>query len=137
VGLYAAIGTTKALGVGLPAVPSMFVGVAAAVGGSALRDVFLGVPIALMQVGSLYAIAATTGALALVSVRACGCDVGAAALTCTVVTTVVRLAAVAFGWRLPEQTPITSRRRQKVVKKTTTTITQPADLPQRNVAPPD
>ncbi|MGV9869130.1 trimeric intracellular cation channel family protein [Rhodococcus koreensis] len=52
VGLYAAIGMTKALGIGMPAIPSMFVGVAAAVGGSALRDIFLGLPIALMQVGS-------------------------------------------------------------------------------------
>ncbi|MGF0313343.1 TRIC cation channel family protein [Rhodococcus sp. IEGM1428] len=32
VGLYAAIGMTKALGNGLPVVPSIFIGVAAAVG---------------------------------------------------------------------------------------------------------
>jgi uncharacterized membrane protein YeiH len=39
VGLYAAIGMTKALGPGVPVLPAMFVGVAAAVGGSAIRDI--------------------------------------------------------------------------------------------------
>jgi uncharacterized membrane protein YeiH len=61
VGLYAAIGMTKALGVGLPLRPAMFVGVTAAVGGSALRDMLLGQPVAMLKVGTLYAVAATAG----------------------------------------------------------------------------
>jgi hypothetical protein len=40
---------------------AMFVGVGAAVGVSALRDVFLGLPTALLQVGSLYRRRATAG----------------------------------------------------------------------------
>ena len=58
IGLFCAIGTTKSLTLGLPAIPSIFVGVLSAVGGSILRDLLLNLPIALMHVGSLYAIAA-------------------------------------------------------------------------------
>ncbi|MGY6497663.1 MAG: trimeric intracellular cation channel family protein, partial [Microcella sp.] len=41
IGLFGAIGTTKALAFGLPPVAAVFVGVLAAVGGSILRDVLL------------------------------------------------------------------------------------------------
>ena len=41
IGLFGAIGTSKALALGVPAVPAVFVGAAAAVGGSVLRDVML------------------------------------------------------------------------------------------------
>ncbi|MGW5151578.1 trimeric intracellular cation channel family protein [Rhodococcus koreensis] len=114
VGLYAAIGMTKALGIGMPAIPSMFVGVAAAVGGSALRDIFLGLPIALMQVGSLYAVAAFAGTVALLLVVGNGGSAVVAAIVCTVVTTLFRLCAVKFGWTLPEQKSLEIKRRQKL-----------------------
>jgi uncharacterized membrane protein YeiH len=52
IGLYCAIGTTKALAFGLPPVPAVFVGVLSAVGGSIIRDLLLGVPVAVMSVGS-------------------------------------------------------------------------------------
>src|SRR5690606_16257140 len=39
IGMFGAIGTTKALSMGLPVVPSLFIGTIAAVGGGALRDV--------------------------------------------------------------------------------------------------
>ena len=61
IGLFGAIGTTKALAIGLPEVPAIFVGVLSAVGGSILRDLLLNRPIALMHVGSLYALAAVAG----------------------------------------------------------------------------
>ena len=63
IGLFGAIGTTKALAVGLPPVPAVFVGAVSAVGGSILRDLLLNLPIALMHVGSLYAVAAIAGML--------------------------------------------------------------------------
>ena len=66
IGLFGAIGTTKALALGLPEVPAVFVGVVSAVGGSILRDVLLNLPIALMHVGSLYAVAAGAGTVVLV-----------------------------------------------------------------------
>ena len=61
IGLFGAIGTTKALSQGLPEIPSLFVGVVSAVGGSIIRDMMLNVPIAIMHVGSLYAVAAGVG----------------------------------------------------------------------------
>ena len=66
IGLFGAIGTTKALAAGLPVVPSVFVGALSAVGGSILRDLLLQLPIALMHVGSLYAVAAIAGCTTLV-----------------------------------------------------------------------
>lgn len=110
-GLFGAIGTTKALSLGLPPVPAIFVGVIAAVGGSILRDLLLAVPIAIMQVGSLYAVAAFAGAMVLVGLQALSVDVLVAALACVVVTFGVRVLAVLFNWSLPEQRPLELRRR--------------------------
>jgi len=103
IGLFCAIGTTKALTLGLPQIPSMFVGVLSAVGGSILRDLLLNLPIALMHVGSLYAIAAVAGAGTLVALVAVGVPTFVAAIVCVVVTFGVRVLAVLFKWRLPEQ----------------------------------
>ncbi len=103
IGLFCAIGTTKALTLGLPEVPSIFVGVLSAVGGSILRDLLLNLPIALMHVGSLYAIAAVAGAGTLVGLVALGVPMFAAAVVCVAVTFGVRVLAVLFKWSLPEQ----------------------------------
>ena len=103
IGLYCAIGTSKALAAGLPPVPAVFVGVLAAVGGSILRDLLLGVPIAVMSVGSLYAVAAVAGAASLVVLDLLGLPVLIAAIICVAVTFGVRILAVLFHWSLPEQ----------------------------------
>lgn len=103
IGMFGALGTTKALALGLPEVPAVFVGAVAAVGGSILRDLLLNLPIAIMQVGSLYAIAAIVGASVLVVLDRLGVDVLTAGIVCVVVTFGVRVAAVAFHWTLPEQ----------------------------------
>ena len=103
IGLFCAIGTTKALTLGLPQIPSIFVGVLSAVGGSILRDLLLNLPIALMHVGSLYAIAAVAGAGTLVALFALGVPMFVAAVVCVVVTFGVRVLAVLFKWSLPEQ----------------------------------
>ena len=103
IGLYCAIGTSKALAAGLPPVPAVFVGVLAAVGGSILRDLLLGVPIAVMSVGSLYAVAAVAGAASLVVLDLLGLQVLIAAIICVAVTFGVRILAVLFNWSLPEQ----------------------------------
>ncbi|QEO09823.1 trimeric intracellular cation channel family protein [Protaetiibacter larvae] len=103
IGLFGAIGTTKALALGLPPVPAIFVGSISAVGGSVLRDLLLNLPIAIMQVGSLYAVATIVGTSALVVLDAFGVDVLVAGIVCVVVTFGVRVLAVAFHWTLPEQ----------------------------------
>jgi uncharacterized membrane protein YeiH len=103
IGLFGAIGATKALSLGLPEVPAVFVGVVSAVGGSIMRDVLLTMPIAVMHVGSLYAVAAGAGTATLVILVDLHVPIVAAAIVCVLVTTVIRLLAVRFGWSLPEQ----------------------------------
>lgn len=106
IGIFGAIGTTAALAAGLPAIPAVFVGSVSAVGGSILRDLLLSVPIALMQVGSLYAVAALVGAISLVVLVVLGVPAIVAAVACVVLTFVVRVLAVLFHWTLPEQRPL-------------------------------
>lgn len=103
IGLFGAIGTTSALAVGVPSVPAVFVGALSAVGGSVIRDLLLALPIAIMQVGSLYAIAAVAGSTTLVVLVALGSNVFVAAVVCVAVTFGVRVLAVLFKWSLPEQ----------------------------------
>jgi uncharacterized membrane protein YeiH len=110
IGLFGAFGTAKALAIGLPAVPAVFVGVCAAVGGGILRDVFMGLPVAIMHVGSLYAVAAGVGCAVLAATHAWGAPLVAAAITCVAVTTVIRLLAVLFDISLPEQRALHRRK---------------------------
>ncbi|WP_395638777.1 trimeric intracellular cation channel family protein [Pseudolysinimonas sp.] len=114
IGLFGAIGTTAALAAGLPEVPAVFVGAVSAVGGSILRDLLLNVPIALMHVGSLYAVAAIAGATALVALTRFGVDGTLAAIAGVVVTFAVRILAVLFHWSLPEQVALRRRRPRPV-----------------------
>lgn len=107
IGLFGALGTTAALSVGLPVLPAVFVGVASAVGGGMLRDLFLNQPIAVMYVGSLYAVAAAAGCAALVLFVMWGMSVGVAGTLCVVITLVIRLASVRFNLALPEQQSLT------------------------------
>lgn len=110
IGLFGAFGTSKALVLGLPVVPAVFVGVCAAIGGGILRDVFMGLPVAVMHVGSLYAVAAGVGCIVLVGATALGAPIVAAAIACVIVTTVIRLLAVMFDISLPEQRAIHRRK---------------------------
>lgn len=112
-GLFGAIGTTAALAAGLPEVPAVFVGALTAVGGSILRDLLLTLPIALMHVGSLYAVAAILGATSIVVLSGVGVDITVAALVGTGITFVVRILAVLFRWSLPEQRALSRRPRRR------------------------
>lgn len=102
-GMFGALGTTKALAAGLPVIPAIFVGAIAAVGGGILRDLLLNLPIAIMQVGSLYAVAAIIGAASLVVADRLGADALFAGIIGVVVTFGVRVLSVVFHWSLPEQ----------------------------------
>jgi uncharacterized membrane protein YeiH len=103
IGLFGAFGTSKALALGLPLVPAVFVGVCSAVGGGILRDVFMSLPVAIMHVGSLYAVAAAAGCLVLAVSNALGAPLTAAAVAGVIVTAVIRVLAVVFDLSLPEQ----------------------------------
>lgn len=110
IGLFGAFGTSKALVLGLPLVPAVFVGVCAAVGGGILRDMIMGLPVAIMHVGSLYAMAAGAGCLVLATLHGLGVDVVVAAAIGIAVTTVIRLLAVIFDISLPEQRALYRRK---------------------------
>lgn len=103
IGLFGAFGTSKALAVGLPLVPAIFVGVCSAVGGGILRDVFMGLPVAIMHVGSLYAVAAGAGCAVLGVLSLFGVNITVAAVAGISVTTILRILAVVFDVSLPEQ----------------------------------
>jgi uncharacterized membrane protein YeiH len=117
IGLFGAFGTSKALVLGMPLVPAVFVGVCAAVGGGILRDMIMGLPVAIMHVGSLYAVAAGAGCLALAGAEQFGVDIVIAAAIGIAVTTVIRLLAVIFDISLPEQRALY---RRKVAVETST-----------------
>ncbi|WP_121058783.1 trimeric intracellular cation channel family protein [Microbacterium telephonicum] len=110
IGLFGAFGTSKALALGLPLVPAVFVGVCAAAGGGVLRDVLMGLPVAIMHVGSLYAVAAGGGAFVLAVSQTLGLDAVWAAVIGVAVTTVIRVLAVVFDISLPEQRALYRRK---------------------------
>ncbi|HWL76341.1 trimeric intracellular cation channel family protein [Microbacterium sp.] len=110
IGLFGAFGTSKALALGLPPVPAVFVGVCSAVGGGILRDMIMGLPVAIMHVGSLYAVAAGVGCAVLAIANAFGVGLVPAAIVCVVVTAVIRVLAVIFDISLPEQRALHRRR---------------------------
>ena len=116
IGLFGAFGTSKALALGLPPVPAVFVGVCAAVGGGILRDMMMGLPVAIMHVGSLYAVAAGVGCTVLALSHVLGAPLVAAAIAGVIVTAVIRLLAVIFDVSLPEQRML---HRRKVAVETT------------------
>jgi uncharacterized membrane protein YeiH len=64
-------------------------------------------PIALMHVGSLYAVAAFAGTSSLVVLLEFEVPVFIAATICVAITFIVRVLSVVFDWSLPEQRAIT------------------------------
>ncbi|MDL9979656.1 trimeric intracellular cation channel family protein [Microbacterium sp. ASV49] len=125
IGLFGAFGTSKALAFGLPVVPAVFVGVCAAVGGGVLRDVLVGLPVAIMHVGSLYAVAAGGGCVVLTVLQVSGVSPTISAIVGIAVTTVVRLLAVIFDLSLPEQRML--YRRKVAVETSAIPIVKPPD----------
>jgi len=109
-GLFGAIGASKALSLEVGTVGAILVGVVGAIGGGVLRDLILNRPISILHVGTLYAVAAGSGAGTLVLLVNLGVSVPIAGLVAAVITTSVRLAAVIFNWTFPEQRALRSRR---------------------------
>lgn len=109
-GLFGAIGASKALSLGVGVAGALVVGVIAAIGGGMLRDVMLSLPFSFLHVGTLYAVAAGAGTGVLVLLAELGTPIPIAGVACVVVTTLVRLAAVHFDWTFPEQFVVRPRR---------------------------
>jgi uncharacterized membrane protein YeiH len=83
-----------------------------AIGGGLLRDVILDRPISVLHVGTLYAVAAASGVGVLLILVRFGVPIPIAGIAATAVTTAVRVGAVVFDWRFPEQgsAPLFGRR---------------------------
>ncbi|MCM4084300.1 trimeric intracellular cation channel family protein [Paractinoplanes hotanensis] len=112
-GLFGGIGASKALSLGVGVAGALVVGVIGAIGGGMLRDVILSRPISFLQVGTLYAVAAGAGAGTLILLAEFGTPIPIAGTMCVMVTTVVRLAAIRFGWTFPEQRAVNPRIRPR------------------------
>ena len=109
-GLFGAIGASKALSLGVGEAGALVVGVIGAIGGGMLRDVILNRPISFLQVGTLYAVAAGSGSAVFILLAELGTPTPIAGLSCVTVTASVRLAAIRFGWTFPEQRTVRPRR---------------------------
>jgi uncharacterized membrane protein YeiH len=112
-GLFGAIAASKALSLGVGSVGALVVGVVGAIGGGILRDVILNRPISVLHVGTLYAVAAAAGVGVLILLVRLSTPVPLAGLIAAAVTTAVRLSAVIFDWRFPEQRAVPLIERKK------------------------
>ncbi|MEJ1092625.1 trimeric intracellular cation channel family protein [Microbacterium istanbulense] len=110
IGMFGAFGTSKAIALGIPEVPAVFIGVCAAVGGGVLRDMLMGLPTAIMHVGSLYAVAAGAGCTFIAVANSFGMPITLAAVIGIVITAIIRVLAVSFDVSLPEQRRLYRRR---------------------------
>lgn len=102
IGLYATTGINKTLAIGLGAWPAILVGLVAALGGGALRDVATANPPEIFRKGGqLYATAVLAGLIAYLIAWEAGADEILTAVIGTGVTFVVRILAWKFNWVLP------------------------------------
>lgn len=101
-GLFAVVGTAKALDFGLGVLPSVLLGVTSAVGGGVVRDVLAReVPVVFRPDSALYAIPAALGAVATALVWSRESLDAAPAVTIAVAVVALRLLALQRGWRAP------------------------------------
>ena len=111
-GIYAVVGTQRALDVGLHFLPAGFVGLASAIGGGVLRDVLTGKETLLFKPGEFYVLAAVFGtAVFLALVFGAHMTAREAALWSIATTFVTRIAAVTFNWKTREVQPLLGKRR--------------------------
>jgi uncharacterized membrane protein YeiH len=100
-GLFSAGGTQIALAQGLPAIVAVLMGMVTAVFGGVLRDVVCNRVPAAFSDHRPYAICAFAGGWALVGLATVGVAPVPALLASAGLTTALRVAALAGGWKLP------------------------------------
>lgn len=101
-GLFCVDGTTRALGAGIGLLGVVGVGVIAATGGGVLRDLLAGERPMMFRADSvLYSIPAALGAVAVVTADRLGADLVVVGPIVAIAVSVLRLAAVRYGWRAP------------------------------------
>ena len=110
-GIYAVVGTQRALDFGLHFVPAGFVGLANAIGGSVLRDLLTGKETLLFRPGQFYILAAALGAVVFLSLRlVLSISAGEAAAWSIATTFLIRFAAVTFNWTTRAARPLLGQR---------------------------
>ena len=109
-GIYAVVGTQRALGAGLPVAAAACVGLVNAVGGGVLRDVLTGRETLLIKPGEFYVMAAAIGTAVFLSLllwlHLAATD---AAWWSIAATFLIRVAAVRFNWKTREVRPLLDR----------------------------
>ncbi|MFI9502968.1 trimeric intracellular cation channel family protein [Nocardia sp. NPDC052566] len=106
IGLYLALGITKAQYAGLPIPGAVLVGIVACTGGGLLRDLLLGDPVAVVRVGSWYITAAlSAAAVFLICERFTGLGTATAVTVFTAST--LRVLALLRAWTSPLARPFT------------------------------
>lgn len=100
-GLFAVVGASKALTVGLGPVGAVMMGVLTGVGGGIVRDVLVARIPSVLQRHELYAVAAMLGALVVVVGDALALPAAPVAITGAVLCFLLRWLAIRRGWRLP------------------------------------
>ena len=116
-GLYAVVGSQKALAAGLSGFSSILVGVVAATGGSVLMDVLAGETPELVRPGPIGHFGAIIGAVVYVAmVKWIGVPTTAAMLATVALVFIIRVAALQFGIQAPTPLDI-PRNLTKVVSR--------------------
>ena len=108
VGLFAVMGTDKALVYGLNPLAAILMGTVTGIGGGMLRDVFLGEVPRIFQRSNFYAICAVAGAAAYwLLIELLSIDKGVAAVAGVVVTVALRRLSLHFGMMSPADIDLT------------------------------
>lgn len=100
--LFAIVGVEKAILNGVPPAGSIFIGVAAAVGGGVIRDIISGQPVEIVRRGTWNAAAALTGAVLYLLLRTVNLPVAVAEISAFAVIVAVRYFSLHFGWQTAE-----------------------------------
>lgn len=109
-GIYAVVGTERAMDVGLHFLPASFVGLANAIGGGILRDVLTGQEALIFKPGEFYVLAATVGIVVFTAVVVTGTMPPREAAWWSIGTTfVIRLLSIRFNWKTRAAEPLIKR----------------------------
>lgn len=99
IGLWAIVGTGKALSAGLGIMPAVVMGLLTAIGGGIVRDTLMNRPVAAFQPSSYYGTAVLLGSIVFALMRTNHVLDQWSAVICALLVIAIRLASVTFGWQ--------------------------------------
>lgn len=103
-GLFTSIGIIKALWHDMDPIPAIMIGVVSGVGGGAIRDILLQVPVGLLHTGTFYATASLVGScISIIFNSIFPTSASIVLILCTAITFSIRMASIKWGLSLPEQ----------------------------------